>query len=90
MAQSFDTTEETISGVSFNAIQSALLKFRSALPNLNIADYKISVMSAGNSIIVHFDDPEASPGQRGSGRKPGFEVELTKDAREIIRSNFVR
>jgi hypothetical protein len=90
LAHSFDATEETISGVSFVAIQSALSKFQSAFPNLNITKYKISVMSDGTSIVVSFSDPQTLPGQRGSGPKPSFEVELTKDAREIVRSNFVR
>jgi hypothetical protein len=90
VARSFDATEETISGVSFLAIQSALSKFQSVFPNLNITEYKISVVSDGTSIVVALSDPQALPGRRGGGPKPGFEVELTPDASEVLRSNFVR
>jgi hypothetical protein len=89
MAQSPYMKEDTISGFNFVAIQTALPELTKR--NLNVSNYQISVIATDASIIVLFTDPEAPPGQTGSSpRMTSFEVELTKDAKKVIRSNFVR
>jgi hypothetical protein len=86
---SADMNEDAISGVRAVALQSALAEL--AKRNLKASDYKVSVIATASSVIVSFTDPNAPRGQRGATPgKPGFEVELTTDAKSIVRANFVR
>jgi hypothetical protein len=80
---------DTLHGTSVPPIQAALTPFQQR--NLNIAQYKITLISEGNSEVVTFIDKDAQPGGRGgSGGRPGFEVELNAADLRVLRSNFVR
>lgn len=80
---------ESISGASFKVIKIAVLELERK--GLKIDDYKIILFDSGNSFIVVFEDPERPKSERGSViGVPGFEVEVSKNKFNIVRSNFVR
>ena len=79
----------SISGGDLKAIQSALPVFEAH--GLRVDAYRVIVLEEGESIIVLFDDPDRSPGQKGStGRMVSFEVRLRKSDLTVVGSNFVR
>lgn len=80
---------EKVSGRNLLAMDLALREFTKH--KLDVKDYQVTLVQDGDSLIVTFTDWDAAPGTRGSmGRKPGFEVALSLDLQNIIRSNFIR
>ena len=60
---------------------------------LDLDNYTIAVIEEGDSVVVLLRSPDAVgvPGARGStGKFPGFEVEISKKDRKVVRSNYVR
>jgi hypothetical protein len=57
---------------------------------LELADYKLTLVRKKDSFSVIFADKKREPGTRGSGDKPGFEVEMNARDLKVFRSNFVR
>ena len=79
----------SILGVDLKAIQRALPVFEKH--GMKVDGYRVIVIEENESIIVLFDDPERSPGQRGStARMVSFEVRLKKADLTVVGSNFVR
>jgi hypothetical protein len=80
---------DTVSGHSLRAIQVAYASFSKR--NLNLDEYKITVIELGSSVIVLFENKEPLPGQRGSrAANSSYEVELRKGTLELVRENFSR
>ena len=83
-------TLDQIQGSSLLAIRAAASVFLQS-HKAELADYKIEVVSDGDSTVVIFADKDREPGARGhrAGR-PGFEVEFNPDDLTVLRSNFLR
>jgi len=81
-------TLDHVDCVNFFTIQKAVEVFQRH--DVEIADYKIEVVSEGDSIVIIFTDKMQEPGVRGSVGKMGFEVELKAQDQKVVRSNFVR
>ena len=80
---------DSIRGTALQVVQAALPKFEEQ--GMKLDEYVISVFEQESSFLVVFDDPNRPSGQRGSS--PGviaFEVEISKQGLQAIRSNFVR
>jgi hypothetical protein len=83
------TAQDTISGRSLQAIEAALPLFRAK--DLDISQYRVTVLDEGSIVTVLFDDPKTPPGWRGSG--PGlraFAVRLHADDFSVIDGTFQR
>jgi hypothetical protein len=58
---------------------------------LNLDNYTIAVVERRDFVEVMLTDSQAAGGVRGNlGSVPGFEVEIRKDNKTIVRANFVR
>ena len=80
---------ETIFGRNFVVIESAAAE--AARNGLDVSKYKITILDRGSSCTVMFQDPERPEGERGSTeRMLGFDVEVSRKDRHIVRSHFVR
>jgi hypothetical protein len=81
---------DIIRGKSFLAIQTADAVFQQRL-KADLVRYKITLAREGDSVSVIFTDKDGKPGGRGGpGVVPAFEVQLTADSLQVMRSNFVR
>jgi hypothetical protein len=80
---------DTMQGTSVPPIETAAAIFQQR--NTDIAQYKITLLSEGQSEVVTFVDKGTKPGTRGGlGKHPGFEVEMNATDLRVLRSNFVR
>ena len=58
---------------------------------LDLDRYTISVVEDNDSVTVILKSPDAAEGVRGNtGRYPGYEVEIRKKNRKVVRSNYIR
>ena len=58
---------------------------------LDLDKYTISLLEETNSVTVILKSIDSAPGSRGStGKKPSFEVEISKKDLKVLRSNYVR
>ena len=58
---------------------------------LNLDKYRVSVVEDKDSVVVILTGLREPKGVRGSvGPDPGYEVEISKKDRKVLRSNYVR
>lgn len=60
---------------------------------LDLENYTIAVVEEDDSVVVLLRSPDAVgvSGARGStGKFPGYEVEISKKDKKVVRSNYVR
>ena len=59
--------------------------------NLDLDRYRVSVVEEKNSVVVILSGLNEPKNVRGSlGPYPGYEVEISKKDRKVLRSNYVR
>lgn len=81
---------DSIEGNSLRVIEAAVGVFQQR-HKPDLAQYKITVVGKGTSVVVIFTDKDRQPGTRGSaGARPGFEVELNPLDLRVLGSHFVR
>jgi hypothetical protein len=86
-------SEELISGQAYLSIHAAMAEFERQ--GLDISRYRIIVGENQTYRFVIFIDANVTEEKRlrirgNPGKIPGFEVELTRDNFQIIRSNLIR
>lgn len=76
-------------GASLKWVHAAEPEFQKR--GLNLDKYTIRVVDQDDSVIVMLQASDSSEGARGSsGSAPGYEVEISKKDRKVMRSNYVR